>query len=146
MEKLPESIRHFFIAPLIYEVSVKNNTSGVFKGFYKNSKTGIGQFGGNGKNALSRILSDIEVKMPVFSNFNCKTEVYKQDANILTQNMDKVDLLYLDPPYNQHPYGSNYFMLNLVCDYKKPREISQDILRNKFICFLPDVIKSQIAH
>ena len=23
-------------------------------------------------------------------------------------------------PYNQHPYGSNYFMLNLLVDYEEP--------------------------
>ena len=32
------------------------------------------------------------------------------------------DMVYLDPPYNQHPYGSNYFMLNLIADYRRPDE------------------------
>lgn len=36
-----------------------------------------------------------------------------------------MDLVYLDPPYNQHPYGSNYFMLNLLVEYKEPREVSR---------------------
>jgi adenine-specific DNA-methyltransferase len=35
-----------------------------------------------------------------------------------------VDLAYLDPPYNQHPYGSNYFMLNLILENKYPENIS----------------------
>ena len=26
----------------------------------------------------------------------------------------------MDPPYNQHPYGSNYFMLNLIAGYERP--------------------------
>ena len=30
------------------------------------------------------------------------------------------DLAYFDPPYNQHPYGSNYFMLNLIAEYRRP--------------------------
>ena len=30
------------------------------------------------------------------------------------------DLAYFDPPYNQHPYGSNYFMLNLIASYNSP--------------------------
>ena len=125
MENMDESIRHFFIAPLIFEASVKNNTSGVFKGFYKNSHTGIGQFGGNGRNALSRIMADIDIPMPIFSNFSCDVEIFKEDANILAENLPTVDLMYLDPPYNQHPYGSNYFMLNLVCDYKCPQAVSR---------------------
>lgn len=121
---VPSKYRHFFIAPLLTEASIKNNTSGVFKGFYKNSKTGIGQFGGNDENALSRIKKDIDLPFPVFSNFNCEVELYKEDANKLIKKLDLVDLIYMDPPYNQHPYGSNYFMLNVINDYKKPKDIS----------------------
>lgn len=125
LDNVPEPYKTFLLAPLIYEASVHNNTSGVFKGFYKNSKTGKGQFGGNGKNALTRILSNIELKMPIFSNFNCHTEVFQRDANELAEELPKVDVVYIDPPYNQHPYGSNYFMLNLLRNYKKPKEVSK---------------------
>jgi adenine-specific DNA-methyltransferase len=31
----------------------------------------------------------------------------------------------MDPPYNQHPYGSNYFMLNLIFENKYPESISK---------------------
>jgi adenine-specific DNA-methyltransferase len=37
----------------------------------------------------------------------------------------ETDIAYLDPPYNQHPYGSNYFMLNLILDYKYPETASK---------------------
>ena len=124
IEELPAGIRRYFLAPLLTEVSVKNNTSGVFKGFYKNSRTGLGQFGGNGRDALSRITRDIELPFPVFSRFACPTQVYCDDANDLARRLPAVDLAYLDPPYNQHPYGSNYFMLNLVNDYHKPSDVS----------------------
>jgi len=43
----------------------------------------------------------------------------------LVRDLDPVDVAYFDPPYNQQPYGSNYFMLNLPCDYRRPREISK---------------------
>ena len=127
---VPPELRHFFIAPLLSEASIHANTSGLFKGFYKNSKTGVGQFGGNGRNALSRILGKIELKLPVFSNFDCAYKVYNSNANELVVNPKLYenlsdglfDLAYFDPPYNQHPYGSNYFMLNLVADYKEPDE------------------------
>jgi len=125
INNIPKKYQHFFIAPLLTEVSVKNNTSGVFKGFYKNSKTGIGQFGGNDENALTRIKKDIDLPFPVFSNYNCEVEVYKEDANKLIKKLDLVDLIYMDPPYNQHPYGSNYFMLNVINKYKKPKDISK---------------------
>lgn len=124
ISSLPSNIQKYFIAPLIYEASVHANTSGVFKGFYKD-KNGIGKFGGNGANALTRIKGDITLKMPVFSNFICEYEVFQKDANILAKELDNFDVAYLDPPYNQHPYGSNYFMLNLIANYKKPKEISK---------------------
>ncbi len=125
IEEIPEPYRTFLLAPLIYEASVHNNTSGVFKGFYKNSKTGIGQYGGNGRNALQRILSDIEIKKPIFSNFSCDVFISREDANELVNELPEVDLAYMDPPYNQHPYGSNYFMLNLIDTYEKPTDISK---------------------
>ncbi len=125
IETVPEPYKTFLLAPLLYEASVHNNTSGVFKGFYKNSKTGIGQFGGDGRNALQRILADIYLKPPVFSNFDCKTVVSQKDANLLAEELPPVDLVYIDPPYNQHPYGSNYFMLNLLNSYKRPEEVSK---------------------
>jgi adenine-specific DNA-methyltransferase len=52
-------------------------------------------------------------------------QVYSEDANDLCRKIEKVDVAYFDPPYNQHPYGSNYFMLNLICDYREPAEISR---------------------
>ncbi len=130
-EKVPLELQDYFIAPLLSEASIHANTAGIFKGFYKNSKTGAGQFGGNGKNALSRIKGKIRLPFPEFSSFDCATRVFSSDANDLVCNEDlynwsqldeghQFDLAYLDPPYNQHPYGSNYFMLNLISDYKRP--------------------------
>ncbi len=125
IEKIPEAIRHYFLAPLLAEASVHANTSGVFKGFYKNSETGKGQFGGNNKDALVRILGNIELKYPVFSRFDSEVEIYQEDSNIVAGLVDEVDVAYLDPPYNQHPYGSNYFMLNLIVNYVRPNSISE---------------------
>lgn len=124
IDTVPEEYRCYLLAPLLYEASVHNNTSGVFKGFYKNSETGIGQFGGNGRHALSRIMADIELKLPVFSRYACEVHVLQEDANALAATLPPVDLVYMDPPYNQHPYGSNYFMLNLINNYQRPQEIS----------------------
>ena len=81
--EVPESLQPFFIAPLLSEASIHANTAGIFKGFYKNSKTGRGQFGGNGKNALSRITGKIELKMPLFLPNDCKTFIFNQNADSL---------------------------------------------------------------
>lgn len=124
IENIPEDIRQFYIAPLLSEASIHANTSGVFKGFYKDSKKGIGKFGGNNSDALQRIKGDIELPFPIFSNFYCNVEIHKGDANDVVESLAEVDVAYIDPPYNQHPYGSNYFMLNLICDYEEPERIS----------------------
>jgi len=123
--KMPQEMQKYFLAPLLSEASIHANTSGVFKGFYKNKETGIGQFGGKNQDALFRITGDIELPFPVFSNFNCDTLVYNQDSNELIKSLPEVDIAYLDPPYNQHPYGSNYFMLNLILDYSYPENTSK---------------------
>lgn len=119
---IPEKYKDFFIAPLLSEASIHANTAGIFKGFYKNSQTGTGQFGGNGKNALSRILGKIELPFPLQSIHNCPFSVYNRNANELVEDsqLGSFDLAYFDPPYNQHPYGSNYFMLNLIAKYQRP--------------------------
>lgn len=123
-EEVPANLQQFFIAPLLSEASIHANTGGVFKGFYKNSRTGIGKFGGTGENALSRIQGHIELNMPVLSNYSSKSHIFQSDANALAEAPDfpHVDVAYIDPPYNQHPYGSNYFMLNLIATYKRPEE------------------------
>jgi len=125
IDKLPENEQKYFLAPLLSEASIHANTSGVFKGFYKNKDTGIGQFGGNNKDALLRIKGDINLPFPVFSNFNCDTIICNDDSNKIINTLPEVDIAYLDPPYNQHPYGSNYFLLNLIIDYKYPEKTSK---------------------
>lgn len=121
---VPESYKKFFLAPLLYEASVHANTSGVFKGFYKSKTANIGKFGGEGENALERILGSIELKKPVFSNYDCNVTLFKEDANILVKHLRGLDITYIDPPYNQHPYGSNYFMLNTILENKVGHNIS----------------------
>lgn len=39
--------------------------------------------------------------------------------------MKGIDITYIDPPYNQHPYGSNYFMLNTILNNKLGENISK---------------------
>lgn len=127
IEEYPQHIKEIFLALLLTEASIKTNTSGVFKGFYKNSQTKKGQYGGNSQAALSRILADINIDKNnlVFSNYECKYQVLRGDANKIIEELPEVDLIYMDPPYNQHPYSSNYFMLNLIAKYKRPEEISK---------------------
>ncbi|MFV0328265.1 MAG: DNA adenine methylase [Dysgonomonas sp.] len=124
INNIPAEYQCYFLAPLLYEASVHVNTAGTFKGFYKSSKSGIGKFGGDGENSLSRIMDKIELKKPIFSNYECNTFIYKEDANILINQLPKVDLIYIDCPYNQHSYSSNYHLLNTICNNRLDSDIS----------------------
>lgn len=126
IEEMPAPYKTFCLASLLVKASINNNTSGVFKGFHK--KNGIGHFGGRGENALTRIKQEIILDTPVFSDFECPVYVHKEDINELVKNTNLpfFDLVYYDPPYNQHPYGSNYFMLNII-NGGKPIEIQNGV-------------------
>lgn len=125
IDQVPLEVRDLLLGPLLSEASVHANTAGVFKGFYKNRHTGVGQFGGSGSDALTRILGRIMLEVPVLSLFECDYKVFQEDANTLARRLKGLDLAYIDPPYNQHPYGSNYFMLNLIVRYQRPTHISR---------------------
>ncbi len=121
----PPQYRDLLLGPLLSEASVHANTAGVFKGFYKDKIRKVGRFGGSNADALSRILSPIMLDLPVLSHFDCESVVLQGDTNSLAPTLRDLDLVYLDPPYNQHPYGSNYFMLNLLVHYQRPQAVSR---------------------
>jgi len=124
IEGLPQKLKPLLMGPLLSKASIHANTAGVFKGFYKDRNTGAGRFGGTGRDALDRICRRIVLEPPVLSRFECERVVLQMDANRLAEEFRGFDLAYLDPPYNQHPYGSNYFMLNLLADYCEPTDYS----------------------
>jgi adenine-specific DNA-methyltransferase len=116
---VPGHLKPYCLGPLLVKASIHTNTSGVFKGFHK------GGWGGKGGHALDRITKKIEVECPVWFEPAREVEVKRQDACDFLRELPKVDLIYLDPPYNQHPYGSNYFMLNLLCTNERPHTVSK---------------------
>jgi adenine-specific DNA-methyltransferase len=122
----PKEYFPFLIAPLLVKSSIHTNTSGVFKGFHK--KDGIGHFGGKDEiNTTSRITKQIILDQPIFSTHDhkCKVFHHNSDINELIDDLPLVDIAYLDPPYNQHPYGSNYFMLNTILTHKIEGNLSK---------------------
>ena len=110
--------RAYLLAPLIYAVSYVSNTSGVFKGFHNG-------WGGKTGTALYRIRSALTLRPPVLLDNAQVNLALRQDAGDLAPRLEEVgggqaDIVYLDPPYNQHPYGSNYHVLNTVALWDKP--------------------------
>lgn len=133
-KNVPEHLKTYCLGPLLVKASIHTNTSGVFKGFHKNG------WGGKGGHAVDRITKRIEVESPVWLNPGREVHVHRKDACVFLRDLPHVDLIYLDPPYNQHPYGSNYFMLNLICTNERPDTISkisgipEDWNRSKYNC------------
>jgi adenine-specific DNA-methyltransferase len=111
--------RAYIFASLVYAVSYVSNTSGVFKGFHHG-------WGGKTSTALYRILSRATLQPPVLLDNGENNLSTREDVQLLAARLPDVlgerpDIAYLDPPYNQHPYGSNYHVLNTVVLWDKPR-------------------------
>ncbi len=127
-DKKKAQARSILIAGLLYEAATHTNTSGVFKAFHK-------EFGGHGKDALKRILSPVILNEPVLIDGKYPVHVFNEDANKLVTELPEMDVVYLDPPYNQHQYGSNYHMLNTIARWDKipePLELNEKgVLKNK---------------
>lgn len=98
------------LAELLYYMSVHNNTSGVMKGFHNG-------WGGKSEAALERImkpfiLEGIHLIDGVAGlSFTSKAEEVFLNEPVLTGDNIPVDIIYADPPYNQHQYSANYHLL-----------------------------------
>lgn len=119
--------KELLLASLLYQCATHTNTSGVFKACHKG-------FGGHGKDALKRIMEPIHLEMPVLIDSAERTEVFRLDAAKFLSSCSG-DICYIDPPYNQHQYGSNYHLLNTIALWDKPAaDIELDtagVLKNK---------------
>jgi len=112
--------KHLLVGLLLYEAATHANTSGVFKGFHRG-------FGGRAGDALDRILKPVELEFPALCDGSA--EAYREDAEALAGRLarrsartgQEIRVAYLDPPYNQHQYGSNYHILNTIARYDTPQ-------------------------
>lgn len=105
------------LAPLLYSACYNSNTSGVFKGFHNG-------WGGQTSTALYRIAGDLSLRPAIFHDNGQDNVVLREDAQDvatdLRKHVTRPTIVYIDPPYNQHPYGSNYHVLNSVGLWDKP--------------------------
>jgi adenine-specific DNA-methyltransferase len=82
----------------------------VFKAYHKG-------FGGHGRDALERILSPMSLERPLLW-VGPPSEVRREYAVSFCKGRP-AELCYLDPPYNQHQYGSNYHLLNTIARWDR---------------------------
>jgi adenine-specific DNA-methyltransferase len=121
IERLPAADRPFLLAPLLVESSIHNNTSGQFSAFYKCN--GVGAYGGKKSIDIKRITKAICLPLPTFDPNPCVVTASRLDANEWAKTIPPLDLVYYDPPYNQHPYSIYYFMLDIINDWDTSAEI-----------------------
>ncbi len=103
------------LAPLLYQACYRSNTSGVFKGFHRG-------WGGQTRTALHRIATDLVLSPAVFHDNGRINRVLCKDAAAVARDLssEPVHIAYIDPPYNQHPYASNYHVLTSIALWDRP--------------------------
>ena len=93
---------YFLLASLLESCDKVANTASVYGSFLKRLKT------------LARNI--LTLKPVRYEPSKGVHVVHKCDANLLIKKIHG-DILYLDPPYNQRHYGSNYHLLNTIALY-----------------------------
>ncbi len=103
-DKITQNEYYFLLASLLTSIDKVANTTCVYGAYLKKFK--------------SSSLKDMILE-PVHINKNIDVE-----SHVVTQRFaedvcceQKVDITYLDPPYNQRSYSSNYFVLNFIAMY-----------------------------
>lgn len=108
--KISELEYYYLITALLKGVNLTSNVSGTYAAYLKTWD----------KRALnSLILEPVEIILS-----KNKNKAFKRDANELIKEIHS-DILYLDPPYNNRQYASNYFILELIAEgwFKNKPEI-----------------------
>lgn len=100
-----ENEYYFLLASLIESIDKYANTASVYGAFLKSLK----------KSALRPL-----ILRPAELIINDQEhEVYNEDINSVVKKI-KGDILYLDPPYNQRQYATNYHILETIAKYDNP--------------------------
>ena len=102
---LTESEYFILLACLIETIGFYSNISGVYAAFQKHWDP--------------RALKALELKPIELVENNYENKVYCADSMDLLEDID-VDILYLDPPYNERQYAPNYHILETIARYDNP--------------------------
>ena len=106
---------YFLLASLIESIDKYANTASVYGAFLKKIK----------KSAQRSMVFE---PAKHFINNN-EHEVFNEDINDLIGRIEG-DILYLDPPYNQRQYASNYHVLETIAKYDNPEVRGKTGLRD----------------
>lgn len=93
------------LACLIETIGFYSNIAGVYAAFHKTWDF--------------RALRPLELRTIKFIDNHKKNIVYNDDSMNLLDKVN-VDILYLDPPYNERQYAPNYHILETIAKYDEP--------------------------
>jgi len=93
---------YYLITSLLEAINLVSNVAGTYGAYLKNWD----------QRALKPLILTIPEIIPSVRN----NKAFKQDANQLIKEIKNIDILYLDPPYNNRQYAANYFILELVAE------------------------------
>ncbi len=116
-EEISEDDYYFLLASLIESADKVANTASVYGAYLKQLK----------KSAQKELI----LKPALFTLNSNKHQVFNADSNALIKEI-KGDILYLDPPYNERQYGSNYHLLNTIAKYDSFEPQGKTGLRNYY--------------
>lgn len=103
--KTAKDNKHFcyYLTSLLEAADKVANTASVYAAYLKQFK----------KTALK----EIEIVPAKIYPSKTITDVFRENANDLIRIISG-DVLYLDPPYNERQYASNYHVLNTIAEYR----------------------------
>lgn len=120
-EIFSQRAKNIILASLMYVMTRHINTSGTMKGFHNG-------WGGPTKTSLHRIMAEIQLKkLPLIDGESANVYQDYAEKVFINEKIGEVDIIYADPPYNQHQYSANYNHLITICKNDKydPGEVKQ---------------------
>ena len=117
-KKVENELTDWLLGPLLVKCMIHVNTMGHTMAFFKD-KNDVGTFHKD-ESTWKRVSEPIRVECPVWRPEACKVVCHNQSTNDVVKKLKgPFDLIYYDPPYNEHEYSHMYFLLNVIAINKK---------------------------
>ena len=102
LDVISESEYYYLITALLEAINLVSNVAGTYSAYLKTWD--------------QRAVKPLILTPPIIIPSNKRNKAFKRDANELIKKINNIDILYLDPPYNNRQYAANYFILELVAE------------------------------
>jgi adenine-specific DNA-methyltransferase len=97
---------YFLLCTLIEAVPFISNISGTYSAFLKTWD--------------KRSFKKLTLKLPFIIKSKKNHKVFNEDGIDVITKIDAIDILYLDPPYNERQYAPNYHILETIAKWDNP--------------------------